>query len=467
MTAPVLRRTRRLWLSRQGWRRRGVFWGGGLLVGLVAVGFALLADRVQEESSRLIAVWPWLPLIALPAGMALSVALTRTLFPGAQGSGIPQAIAARQIRDPVARGRLVSLRLAVGKVVLTLLGLAVGASVGREGPTVQVGASLMHTVGRVFQGRFPGLLLAGGAAGVAAAFNTPLAGIVFAIEEMGRTFEVRTAGLVLAAVIVAGIAPLGIQGDYLYFGQSTARMIDWGDWLLVPLAGLVGGMAGGQFSRLTLYFARGGVWEARFWGWLAPRAPRSGAGQSGGGQSAGAWLRTRPTAFAALCGLVLAVIGIATGGATYGTGYAQARALLENGGGVPWLYGPLKLLATLISSISGIPGGIFSPSLSVGAGVGAELGDITHALAPHLFTHASAWHEIAVLVGMAAYFSGVVQAPVTAFVIVLEMTGNHGLAVPLMAASLIGTGAARMTGGPALYHALAEGFLPKTTPADP
>src|SRR5262249_25093755 len=154
-------------------------------------------------------------------GFVVSAFLAQQVFPGSGGSGIPQAIAARHLRNPDGRARLLSLRLAAGKILLTLLGLASGASIGREGPTVQVGAAIMLAAGRI--GRMPaerGLILAGAAAGVAAAFNTPLAGIVFAIEEMGRAFEQRNAGLVLIAVILAGIASLGLVGNYSYFGSN-------------------------------------------------------------------------------------------------------------------------------------------------------------------------------------------------------------------------------------------------------
>ncbi len=121
--------------------------------------------------------------------------------------------------------RVLSLRIAVGKVLLTLLGLASGASIGREGPTVQVGASIMHALGDLL--RLPrlelrrALVLAGGAAGIAAAFNTPLAGIVFAIEELSHSFEARTSGTVFTAVVVAGATTLGLVGNYTYFGQTS------------------------------------------------------------------------------------------------------------------------------------------------------------------------------------------------------------------------------------------------------
>jgi H+/Cl- antiporter ClcA len=161
-----------------------VFVVGGVTVGAVAVALALAADWVQGEFHQLVAKWRYASLLVTPLGFALSVYLTNRYFPNSQGSGIPQAIAARELSDQDARGRLVSIRIAVGKVLLTLLGLLCGASAGREGPTVQVGASIMFAIGRMSPRRQPGLILAGAAAGVAAAFNTPLAGIVFGAVNM-------------------------------------------------------------------------------------------------------------------------------------------------------------------------------------------------------------------------------------------------------------------------------------------
>jgi H+/Cl- antiporter ClcA len=141
---------------------------------------------------------------------------TRAFFRGVEGSGIPQTIAALALPTEKARDSLLSIKIAVGEVSLTLLGLAADGSVGREGPTVQVGASIMHSLRRF--ARFSathidrGLILAGGAAGVAAAFNTPLAGIVFAIEELSRSFEERTSGTLLTAVILAGVTSLASLG---------------------------------------------------------------------------------------------------------------------------------------------------------------------------------------------------------------------------------------------------------------
>jgi len=191
------------------WRRRLIFVGGGLIVGLLAVGLAVASDTVQHVFQTYRTRWPYMPLAVTPLGFALAVWLAQHVFPNTQGSGIPQAIAARKLEDQSARARLVGLRVAVGKVLLTLFGLLVGASTGREGPTVQVGASVMFLIGRLTPRRQPGLILAGAAAGVAAAFNAPLAGIVFAIEEMSRSFEARASGLIIAAVILAGLVAEG------------------------------------------------------------------------------------------------------------------------------------------------------------------------------------------------------------------------------------------------------------------
>src|SRR5581483_7169348 len=174
-----LRHHRLFLLSRRNWRMRLVLWGGAIAVGAIGVAFAWAANRAQDLFLSLL-VSPWLTLLITPLGFVLCAWLTRVVFPGAQGSGIPQAIAARKLKDDAARRRLLSLRLTVGKILLTLIGLFTGASIGREGPTVQVGASIMLTAARLGgMGRQRGLILAGAAAGVAAAFNTPLAGIVF------------------------------------------------------------------------------------------------------------------------------------------------------------------------------------------------------------------------------------------------------------------------------------------------
>lgn len=426
----ALRRHRLIWLSRRGWKMRLVLWGGAIAVGVVSVAFAWAANQAQALFQHIV-FRPWVALLLTPLGFMVCAWAARVLFPGAQGSGIPQAIAARHLRDNAAREKLLSLRLTAGKILLTLVGLLCGASIGREGPTVQVGASIMLGAARLGgMGRERGLILAGSAAGVAAAFNTPLAGIVFAIEEMSRAFETRTSGMVLVAVILAGMASLGLVGNYSYFGHSMSTLLVTIDWIAVLVCGVVGGLAGTAFAFIVVRGTK--IIKA----WLG-RSSNSRKGP----------LR-RALLLAGLCGLVVALCGLLSGGATYGTGYDAARGAVE-GHGMAGSFASLKFLATAASTLSGIPGGLFAPSLAVGAGIGNMVASL-------LGVHAVG---AIVLLGMAAYFSGVVQAPITSFVIIGEMSGATGMVIPLMLASFIGYGISRLFQRQSLYHALAHNFL--------
>ena len=209
-------------LAAKRWLRRGLFIIGGMAVGAVAVAMAWLADHAQEAFLGFHRARARMVLAVTPLGFGVATLLARHVFPNSQGSGIPQAIAALQIEDQAKRASLVSLRVAFGKILVMTLGLLCGASTGREGPTVQVGAAIMFAMGRISPYRQGGFLLAGAAAGVAAAFNTPLAGIVFGIEEMSRSFEARTSGLIIGAVIAAGLTSFALVGDYSYFGSTRS-----------------------------------------------------------------------------------------------------------------------------------------------------------------------------------------------------------------------------------------------------
>lgn len=405
------------WRERVGpvWKSRAAAGGGAVCVGLFAWGFARAADEAQGAFARLVAAWPYAPLVLTPLGFFLLVWSTRRFSPRAKGSGIPQIIAAA--RAPSTADGFVSLRTALFKVVATLLALLVGGSVGREGPTVQVGAAVMVAFHRLL--RIPvnaAVIIAGGAAGVAAAFNTPIAGVAFAVEELAAAYEQRLTLLVMATVVIAGLVPLSLAGDYVYFGTVSESMSALHALPAALVVGAIGGAAGGLFSRLTLHLLK----------------PTSFIGR-------------RPLISATALGLVVAVVGVLAWNLTWGTGYDAARTLVEGGRQPAW-YGPAKFVSTLASSLSGAPGGVFSPSLSVGAGLGGALAD--------LFPGDS--RSAIVLLGMIAYFVGVVRAPLTAVVIISEMTANRGMILPLFAAAVVADVAARAVSGKRLYHGLAD-----------
>ena len=426
------------WLTPSLWRRRVALWAGAVAVGLVAIAFAWLADAAYSLFKGVYGNSPWWSLLLTPACFALLVWLTSGYLRSARGSGIPQVIAATSSNDAGLVERLLSLRVSTAKLVLTVLALGGGASVGREGPTVHVGAGLLYAFGRRLgfvdardAARFA---LAGGAAGIAAAFNTPLAGVVFAIEELSNSYEHRFSGVLLGAVLIGGVVSLGIVGDYAYFGRLDATLPLGQAWLAVLLCGLAGGLFGGLFSRLVL------------------------AGSARWPGSVGDWQQRHPVLFAALCGLVLAGLGIATGGSVFGTGYEEARGLLQGHASVGAEFGALKFLANLVSYVAGIPGGIFSPALAVGAGIGSNVASLLPSVDP----------STVVLLGMCAYLAGVTQAPLTSAVISLELTSSHTMLLPILAVCLLARALSGLLCPTPLYRALADRLvdaLPETAPA--
>lgn len=413
--------------SGEAWKRRTVFIVGAVAVGLIAVSFAKCADAAQEAYRNWLTAFHWSPLLVTPLGFALLAFVTRRWFPAAPGSGIPQVIAARRHRDHEYRQSLLGFKTMLGKIVLTSVAMLLGASVGREGPTVQVGASTMFAVaGLAGIGRHEGLVLAGAAAGIAAAFNAPLAGILFAIEELAKAFLGRINDLVILAVVISGAVSWMVVGNYPYFGEVSVKVLHAHDLLAVPCCALLGGLLGGLFSKMMTVIMRRPPSFIRAW-------------------------RRSPYLFAAGCGLLVAVLSIASSGYASGSAYSETRAGLEQGILLPWWYGFAKLFSTLASAVSGIPGGLFSPSLAVGAGMGSMIAHVIPSLNPRDL----------MLLMMAGYFSGVVQSPLTATVIVMEMTSEREMVILLMATAMVAAGISRLVNREPLYHALSHGFAPQ------
>lgn len=421
----------RLWLA------RAVVIALAAAAGLTVVAFTWLTEHALALFRGARTQWWWLPLLVTPLITAAIVWLTRRFAPGAAGSGIPQVMAALDPAVPSAqRGLFVSLRLTLAKVVLTAAGLLGGLSLGREGPSVQIAAGVMLSARRWLPQRSAvteqGLLVAGGAAGIAAAFNTPLGGVMFAIEELSRRPEQRNSGLIIAAIVLAGLVAVSILGNGTYFGVIQVPALDLA--LLGPgvLVALAGGVAGGLFSRLLI---------ASLSGRCADAPSR--------------WRARRPVLFAAACGLAVAVIGIASGGTTFGSGYTYTRNMLEGSATTPVLDMLLKLVATWLTAWSGVPGGIFAPALTIGASLGKDIAVLTG------YPHAPAL----IALGMAAFLAAATQAPLTAFIIVMEMVDGHQMVLSLMACALVASGISRLIGRP-LYASLARAQLERL-PAAP
>lgn len=422
-------------LAGRQWMDRGIVLVYAAITGLMVVGFTLLAEEASHAHLRLRGTHPWAPYLMLLWTPLLTVAIlwwTQRFAPGARGSGIPQVV--RALDDDLAhdqRSWLVSLRLSLHKMGLVSTGLLAGLSIGREGPTVQVGAGVMGHARRWLSPQSGldahDLMVAGAAAGIAAAFNTPLGGIVFALEQLSRRRSMSHSSLVVVSIVLAGLVAVSVFGNQTYFGRLRVQELSWS--LLPPglLVAVLAGLAGGLFSRLIVVSVRG---------------------------SADAVSRFRqrfPFRFAALCGLAVAVIGLVTGGATAGAGYTPTRALLEGQAELPGVFTLLKFCATWLSAWTGVPAGVFAPSLTIGASIGHDVA---------LLVGVSPEAAIPLIaLGMVGFLAATTQGPITAFIIVMEMVSGHTMVLTLMAAALVSSGVARLLTRP-MYTELAGLLFP-------
>jgi H+/Cl- antiporter ClcA len=413
------------------WRDRTVVLLFAALTGVLVVGFTFLAEAAIHAYRWLFPAGEWISWAALLWTPAFTVGIvwwTRRFVSGAAGSGIPQVV--RALDDDLGQGpreRLISLRVALHKVGLVSAGLLGGLSIGREGPTVQVGAGVMVHAQRFLSAgsRIDGhdLMVAGAAAGIAAAFNTPLGGIVFALEQLSRRRGIQHSTLVIASIVMAGLISVSVFGNETYFGRLRVQDVSLsllGPGLAIALAT---GLLGGLFSRLMVVSTAG----------LPDRFSH--------------WRRVHPLRFAAGCGLAVAIIGLVTDGLTAGAGAATTRALLEGESeGLPIIYTTLKFCATWISAWSGVPAGVFAPSLSIGAGIGSDVAFATG--------HVGEASIPLIALGMVGFLAATTSGPITAFIIVMEMVSGHSMVLSLMACAFISAGISRLIAKP-MYTELA------------
>jgi len=408
-----------------------------LLLAAVAVGFSAYfyaelityAQRAFNLAFRGHVYWVSLgtPLLFL-----LAAWLVVRFSPESRGSGIPQVLQAIEEtdrrREGALRSPLVSVRTALLKVLSTTVGILGGASIGREGPTVQIASSVFALAARWSRRYFGTLdpqsfLIAGASAGISAAFNTPLAGITFALEEIAERSFSQFKRTVMLAVIVGGITAQAIGGNYHYFGHPFVPDPSLAILPAAILLGLSGGLAGGFFARVL----------------SKPRL---------------SFLPSSWWAKALACGAACSFFGFLSSGDTAGSGYEVTRRFMDDPQGtLPVLLFPEKFLTTVFSYLSGMAGGIFSPCLSIGAGMGSLEGQLLHLSAL----------KACALIGMVAFFSGVVQAPLTAVIIVMEMTDQSMLLVPFLISAFLAQGIGRLLMPVPLYRHLAFGDPPRET----
>ena len=393
----------------------------GALTGMAVVAFILLTERM---GMRLYPVGgaPWRRVLFPVVGSLGIGYLLYRYFPDARGSGVPQTKAALYARE----GRI-TLRTVLGKFFCTSATLASGIPLGREGPSVQVGAGIASVLGRILGLRseqVKKLIPVGAAAAIAAAFNTPLAAVLFSLEEIVGDLNAPVMGAVVLASATAWMVLRVLLGNHPLFKVPQYQLVHPAEFAVYAVLGMAGGVVSVAFTKLLLGM------RARFL-----RFPQKTV-----------WFQ--PVAGGLLVGLtgwfVPQVLGVGygfVGEALNGRMTLQLMALLV----------VLKLLTVTTSYASGNAGGIFGPALFIGAMLGGTVGTVAH----HLFPAYTATPGAYALVGMGAVFAGIVRAPMTSVLMIFEMTQDYAVIVPLMIANLVSLFIASRLQHAPIYEALA------------
>jgi H+/Cl- antiporter ClcA len=406
-------------------------WAAALIAGLISVGYAMVFRVLDQLFHQVIlqehAAWSFLvtPLLFLAAWY-----LVRRFSPEAAGSGIPQIMAANEMEYKGATAvhvdRLLSVRTAVVKVCSSLLCVLGGGAIGREGPTLQISSSVFHYFGKWVRRWVPDAnaqtwVVAGAAAGLASAFNTPLGGIVYAIEELGIVHFHRVRTALLSAVIISGLVAQWLLGSYLYLGFPELQGLTFAFLPVALFTGLLAGYLGGVFGHLLFLLLE---------------------------------LRQKY-----VDNKHLALITLFTG---FGMAALFQFTPLAAGTGIELITGYLfhdipanpllivvRFFATMLSYLSGAAGGIFSPSLAVGATIGATMASWFHTQHPHLM----------VMLGMIGFLTGVTRTPFTSFILVLEMTDRHAAIFPMMLVAVTAQWAAQFADDHSFYELVKRKWL--------
>lgn len=387
-----------------------IIWIAPILIGTTIALLAYTSNFAFAYFSMMAKIYFWFPFVTLTLGGIVLTKLMKIGGSNVEGSGIQQTIAAIHLsKRPSIIAIILNLRLAFLKFVTIVGGLGSGFILGLEGPTVQIGACIFNSFRRFipYDNAFirRQIIMAGGAAGIAAAYNAPFAAIIFAFEELYFELKFSTIIKVAIAVILSDIMVNPVFGYSSYFGELYINQtIPFAYWHLILILALLGGLLGGLIS------------------WLAIKSLNYIHSQN--------FYKKHTYIFITGCGFIIAIIGVFA--PIFGSGADIARHLLDEQIEVAWYYTPLKILGFLTTFVTGLPGGVFTPSLSIGAGFG------------NYFTYftAAPWHPHFIALGMISILAAVTRAPFTACFIMIEMSYSPGLLPYALFTALISSFAA-------------------------
>ncbi len=393
--------------------------GVGVLAGLSAVLFSVAIDWTSRAFFGLDPSWVRLAVVPVVVSLVTGVLLVK-VFPDVRGSGVPQTVAAFRLQAGV-----IPWRVPLGKFITGVLCIASGHSMGREGPSVQIGAGVASAVGRLLPlspARARELIPVGAAAALAAAFNTPIAAVLFALEEIIGDLNAALLGSTVIASVVSVVVARSILGNEPLFRVPAYHLEHPAELLAYALLGVMGGLISLLFCKTLL--------RARQMFLDLPVATRM----------------LQP----AMGGLVIGGILVAVP-QVMGVGYESVDQALNGGLLLPTLVllCVVKAVATIVSYSSGNAGGIFAPSLFIGAMAGGALGTLVQQFAPFPTADPGAY----ALVGMGALFAGIIRAPMTSVFMIFEITQDYEIVVPLMVANLLSFLISRRYQPTPIYHA--------------
>ncbi len=386
------------------------FWIASLLTGLIAVFYSKVFLLAESSADSFFKSFHWFLFIVTPLCFLVAWWLVVRFEKFAGGSGIPQVMAAIELanpRDHLKIRRLLSIRVIVIKIISSFFMILGGGVIGREGPTIQIAGSVFRKVNQLLPDWWPkvskrNMIMTGAAAGLAAAFNTPLGGIVFAIEELTKTHISYFRTALFTAVIISGLTAQALFGPYLYLGYPAIKGLSVYIFLGVLLVSLMTGLAGSITGRILLAFIN---FKNRF------------------------KKTNQQVAFVLVCGLVVALLGFISRTELIGSGkIIMTDVLFTSNKYLPW-YAPLiRITGSIFSFSTGAAGGIFAPALSSGACIGSVLSGWMH------LTDSNT--NLLILSGMVGFLTGITRTPFTSSIIVLEMTDRHNLIFYLMLAGM-------------------------------
>lgn len=407
------------------------FWVASFITGCVAVGYTRLFGYAEDLLREALHWQRWSVFILAPLCFLLAWFIVNLLAPYARGSGIPQVMAALELPSGAEHkvSALVSIRVLLTKVFSSFFMVLGGGAVGREGPTIQIAASVFRSVSRFVPASWPRLseksvILTGAAAGLAAAFNTPLGGIVFAIEELARIHLNFFKTALFTAVIIAGLTAQAFIGPYLYLGYPDVKNLDGYIYAGVIATAIVSGILGAMMCSIVLWLMR---WKRSF-------------------------TLSKSIMFIVVCALITAASAYFVDENMLGSGKElMNHVLFGSDKYVSWHTVLFRIAGPILSFNVGGAGGIFAPALSAGASVGSYFASLAS------LTGSNA--NIIILCGMVGFLTGVTRTPFTSAILVLEMTDRHSVIFHLMLAAMIANVVALVVDRKSFYEQLKRGYI--------